>query len=210
MVALASSPLRPANRGLRRRCPFQFVVALASSPLRPANGRSDRRCPFQFTVALASSPLQPANGDFHRRCPLHGGTDGAVAWVAPLVTNGHRIEIRDGDALVEVRVRGDTVARTSRVKVLHETGLPPRYYIPRDDVLAALTPTDTSTTCPFKGDASYWSVGSDGDAVVDIAWSYEDPITRAEAIRGHVAFFDEHVDVLVDGALQERPTTPWS
>jgi uncharacterized protein (DUF427 family) len=131
----------------------------------------------------------------------------------PLVTamtTGHRIDIRDGDVLVEVRVGEETVARTRRAKILDETGLPPRFYIPREDVLVELTPTDTSTTCPFKGDASYWSVRSDGEVVADLAWSYEEPIDAADAIRGHVAFFNERVDVVVDGVLQERPTTPWS
>jgi uncharacterized protein (DUF427 family) len=126
------------------------------------------------------------------------------------MTTGHRIDIRDGDVLVEVLVGGETVARTRRAKILVETGLPPRYYIPRDDVLVVLAPTDTSTTCPFKGEASYWSVGSDGEVVADVAWSYEEPIEAADPIRGHVAFFDERVDVVLDGVPQERPTTPWS
>lgn len=139
-----------------------------------------------------------------RECSrVAGGLDAGMS-------KGHRIEIRDGDIHVEVRVAGNTVASTRRAKILQETGLPPRYYIPRDDVLVDLSPTETSTTCPFKGAASYWTVGSDGDAVVDVAWSYEEPIPEAEPIRGHVAFFDERVDVLVDGELQARPTTPWS
>src|SRR5437660_1332560 len=126
------------------------------------------------------------------------------------MTAGHQISIDDHEALVEVRVDGQTIASTRRAKVLMETGLPPRYYIPREDVGVALTPNDTSTHCPFKGDASYWSASA-GDQVLEaVAWSYEQPIPAAAAIAGRVAFFNERVDILVDGALQERPQTPWS
>lgn len=126
------------------------------------------------------------------------------------VTAGHRISITDRDALVEVRVDGQTLASTRGVKVLDETGLPPRYYIPRDDVRVALSPSDTRSHCPFKGDASYWSVRAGDLALDDIAWSYEQPIPDAASIAGRVAFFNERVDIIVDGTQQERPTTPWS
>jgi uncharacterized protein (DUF427 family) len=130
--------------------------------------------------------------------------------VANPVTPGHQISIRDHDALVEVRVDGETVASSRKSKVLLETGLPPRYYLPREDVRAELTPSETRTSCPFKGDASYWSAHTDGRVLDDIAWSYEEPIPDAAPIASHVAFFNERVDILVDGERQERPTTPWS
>jgi uncharacterized protein (DUF427 family) len=130
--------------------------------------------------------------------------------VATNVTSGHEISIHDHDALLEVRLDGHTLASSRRAKVLLETGLPPRYYIPRDDVQAELTPSDTRTSCPFKGDASYWSAKAGDGVVPDIAWSYEHPIPQAEPIAGHVAFFNERVDVVVDGAVQDRPSTPWS
>lgn len=129
----------------------------------------------------------------------------------PLVTPGHQIQIQELDALVEVRTGDETVASTKRAKVLLETGLPPRYYVPRADVRSELLePTATSTHCPFKGQASYWSVRTRGGLVADLAWSYEEPIPDAEPIAGHVCFFNERVDVLVDGELQDRPETPWS
>jgi uncharacterized protein (DUF427 family) len=126
------------------------------------------------------------------------------------MTPGHQISIRDHDGLVEVRVDGHVLASTRRAKVLLETGLPPRYYIPRDDVQAPLTATETRTNCPFKGDASYWSTRTGEGPLDDVAWSYEQPIPQAEPIGGHVAFFNERVDLVVDGEAQERPTTPWS
>lgn len=129
----------------------------------------------------------------------------------PGVTPGHQIQIRDLDVLVEVRTGGETVASTKRAKVLLETGLPPRYYVPRDDVRSELLePTETSSHCPFKGQASYWSVRTGDGVVADLAWSYEEPIPDATPIAGHVCFFNERVDVLLDGELQDRPQTPWS
>ncbi|MBV8952344.1 MAG: DUF427 domain-containing protein [Actinobacteria bacterium] len=130
--------------------------------------------------------------------------------VPTIMTPGHKISIRDHDALVEVRVDGHTLASTRNAKVLIETGLPLRYYIPRADVVATLSRTETGSHCPFKGDASYWSVRA-GDAVMkDVAWSYEEPIPDAKPIAGRVAFFNERVDIVLDGAVQERPRTPWS
>lgn len=111
---------------------------------------------------------------------------------------------------MEVRLDGQTLASTRRAKVLDETGLPPRYYIPREDVQVSLSPSNSASHCPFKGDASYWSART-GDLVLgDIAWSYEQPIPDAAPIAGLVSFYNERVDIVVDGALQDRPTTPWS
>jgi uncharacterized protein (DUF427 family) len=126
------------------------------------------------------------------------------------VTPGHQISIRDHDGLVEVLVDGETLAGTRRAKVLLETGLPPRYYVPREDVRVVLTPSETRTHCPFKGDASYWSTRAGDQPLDDIAWSYEQPIPDAAPIVSHVAFFNERVDIVIDGTLQERPITAWS
>lgn len=94
---------------------------------------------------------------------------------------------------------------------MHETGLPPRHYVPLDDVRADhLHPTETETVCPFKGRASYWTAEIDGTAHRDLAWTYARPIDGAERIAGLVCFFDERVDVVVDGEPRERPVTAWS
>jgi uncharacterized protein (DUF427 family) len=95
--------------------------------------------------------------------------------------------------------------------VLDETGLPPRYYIPAADVrMELLTPTDTKTTCPFKGTASYWSAAIGDEVVPDLAWSYPDPIAEAAEIAGLLCFYNEKVDLEVDGEFQARPSTRWS
>lgn len=108
-------------------------------------------------------------------------------------------------------VDGVTVASSTRTVTLEETGLPVRYYFPRDDVrMEHLDATPTETVCPFKGQASYWTVRVGSDEHRDLAWSYEQPIDGVERIAGHVCFYAEHADHVLDGELQERPTSPWS
>ena len=100
----------------------------------------------------------------------------------------HAIEIEDGDREVVVRLGEHVVARSARPKLLHEGRLPVRVYIPADDVVAGLARTEKHTHCPFKGDATYWTVAVNGDSLENAAWSYEDPIPQAAAIAGHLSF----------------------
>ena len=124
---------------------------------------------------------------------------------------GHTLEVRDDTRHVQIAVDGVVVASSTAAVVLEETGLPARYYLPRADVRTELLrATDKATSCPFKGGASYWSLELDGAAHPDIVWSYEDPIEGMEAIAGRLAFFDERVDVTIDGVPQERPRTQWT
>jgi uncharacterized protein (DUF427 family) len=113
---------------------------------------------------------------------------------------------------VEIRLNGETVADTTRPVLLFETSLPTRYYIPKLDVrLDLLRPSMRSTACPYKGTASYFSVAVPGAEIVEnIAWVYPTPIPQLPTIENHLCFFNEHVDVIVDGVLQDRPTTKWS
>ena len=114
------------------------------------------------------------------------------------MARGHSITIRPAELHVEVAVDGEKVAESDRPVLLDETGLPTRYYLPRDDVRAELVgPTNTKTTCPFKGDASYWSLRVDGRVYEDVAWSYEDPIPDAEGIAGLVCFYPDRVELSV-------------
>jgi uncharacterized protein (DUF427 family) len=127
------------------------------------------------------------------------------------MTKGHTITITPADQHVEVVVNGVKVAESDRPVLLEETGLPTRYYLPRDDVRTdLLRPTDRETTCPFKGEASYWSVDAGGEIHDDLVWSYETPIPEAEGIRGLMTFYNERVDLDVDGVRQGRPETPYS
>src|SRR5262249_10296589 len=100
---------------------------------------------------------------------------------------------------VVVSVGGEVVAESRRAVVLNETGLPTRYYLHRDDVrMELLRPTDSATTCPFKGAASYWTLEIDGREHNDIGWTYEQPIPDAEGITGLVCFYNERVDITID------------
>ena len=124
---------------------------------------------------------------------------------------GHQIELRDETRLVEVLIDGVVVASSTRVVALEETGLPVRYYFPRDDVrMEHLDATPTETVCPFKGQASYWTVRTDDAEHRDLAWSYESPIESMERIGSHICFYGEHADHVVDGDRLERPVSPWS
>ena len=104
--------------------------------------------------------------------------------------SAHAIEIEDSEREVVVRLGEHVVARSARVKLLHEGRLPVRRYLPASDVAPGveLTRTDKHTHCPFKGDATYWTVSVDGRSVENAAWSYEEPIPQAAAIAGHVCF----------------------
>ncbi|MDQ4002247.1 MAG: DUF427 domain-containing protein [Actinomycetota bacterium] len=123
----------------------------------------------------------------------------------------HRVDILESSRHVKVRVNGEVVAETQRPKLLFETGLPPRYYIPPEDVREdVLVESEKTTRCPYKGIASYWSVKAEGERVEDLIWSYQDPIPEAAKIKGYLCFFNEKVDLEVDGEEQERPQTQWS
>jgi uncharacterized protein (DUF427 family) len=96
---------------------------------------------------------------------------------------------------VRVEARGLVVADTHRALRVLETASPPVYYVPRDDVrLDLLVPSGRSTTCEWKGVATYWSLAVDGGVARDVAWSYERPNAGYEAIAGHLAFYAGRVD----------------
>jgi uncharacterized protein (DUF427 family) len=103
------------------------------------------------------------------------------------------------------------VADSDRALLLLEAMHLPVYYFPPEDVRTdLLEPTDRSTHCPYKGDASYWSVIVGDRVEEDIAWSYPFPIPECPKIQNLVAFFNERADIWVDGELQLKPETPWS
>ncbi|HVA75165.1 MAG TPA: DUF427 domain-containing protein [Acidimicrobiales bacterium] len=115
---------------------------------------------------------------------------------------GHTINIVPSKAHVEVRLDGNLLASTDRAMRLEETGLPPRYYLPRDDVrMDLLRSTSFHTTCPFKGEASYFSVEIDGRTHDGIVWSYETPKPEASDIGGMLSFYPDRTEITLDGEL---------
>jgi uncharacterized protein (DUF427 family) len=118
-----------------------------------------------------------------------------------------RIDCRHTSRHIRVSIGGEVVADTRRAVALFETGLPTRWYIPRDDISADLVRNETRrTTCAYKGHATHWDVAGE-DA---IAWSYEQPLNDAVPVTSMVAFYNERTDIEVDGQQEERPRTQWS
>jgi uncharacterized protein (DUF427 family) len=112
----------------------------------------------------------------------------------------HRIVTKPVEGRVRVEIDGEVVAESDRALELDERGVRLRHYLPREDILAELLPSDKRTTCPFKGQATHYSIRV-GDATHEsIAWSYEEPKDSVAEIRGLVAFYDERVDLTVSGA----------
>ena len=122
----------------------------------------------------------------------------------------HRIDVLPSSRHVRVEPDGHVLAESSRPAVLFETMLPARYYLPPDDIRVELTPSSTRTWCAYKGQASYWSAAAGDRVVPDLAWAYEQPRHDAAQVRGLIAFFNERLDVIVDGERPARPITPWS
>lgn len=124
-----------------------------------------------------------------------------------------RIDIRQSSRTVRIERDGVVLAESSRPSLLFETSLPVRFYLPPADVRTdLLRPSDTTTICAYKGVASYWSLpGAAGaNGIADIAWSYPRPLPDAGPITGMLCFFDERVDVMLDGVRRERPSSPWA
>ena len=112
----------------------------------------------------------------------------------------HTVTMVPSEVRVEVRLAGELLAATDHPVILEETGLPDRYYVPRHDVqMQRLRLASFHTTCPLKGEASYWSVDINGETHEGVAWSYETPIPAAADITGLLSFYPERVQVLVEG-----------
>jgi uncharacterized protein (DUF427 family) len=107
----------------------------------------------------------------------------------------HPIAIEPNPSRVVVTVGGQVIADTRDALTLREASYPPVQYIPRRDVdMTALTRGEHTTYCPYKGDASYYSIPAGGDRSVNAVWTYETPFEAMTRIRNHVAFYPDRVD----------------
>lgn len=110
----------------------------------------------------------------------------------------HRVDVFESSREVTVRLGELVIARSRRPRLLYETGLPVRAYLPATDVKAGqLWPSATRTICPYKGEAWHWTLRLDGEQIEDVAWSYETPLPEAFAIKGCLCFYDSKVSVEV-------------
>jgi uncharacterized protein (DUF427 family) len=109
----------------------------------------------------------------------------------------HRVDVRSTSRKVRVSVNGTAIADTTRPLLLSETGLPNRFYVPREDVRDdLLLPSDTRTVCPYKGTAAYWSVRVGDTTLADAAWSYPEASDDATRVKGYLSF--DHDDITVE------------
>jgi uncharacterized protein (DUF427 family) len=123
----------------------------------------------------------------------------------------HRIDVVRSDRHVRVSLGGELLAESNRALALFESNIPTRWYLPLEDVAAELVDSDAVTRCPYKGTASYFSVTlSDGTLAKDLIWFYPEPHAEVQRITCLVCFFNERVELELDGVLQERPESPWS
>ncbi|QPC87049.1 DUF427 domain-containing protein [Mesorhizobium sp. NBSH29] len=107
-----------------------------------------------------------------------------------------RINVTAFDGVVTVSFAGAIIASSASALVLQEEDYLPVFYIPFSDIyFEFLTPTETSTHCPYKGDASYWNATASGEAARNVMWSYEDPYDEMSGISGHGAFYPELVQI---------------
>jgi uncharacterized protein (DUF427 family) len=165
-----------------------------------------------WSYAEPSAELAPLNGHiaFHWNAIDAWYEEDEEVFVHP--RNPYtRVDTVHSSRHVRVKVDGQVVAETNRPVLLFETGLPTRYYIPKLDVrMDLLEATDTVTHCPYKGAASYWTLQVGGKSYPDFVWSYPTPIPEIPKIENLLCFYNEKVDLYVDGVKQERPVSPFS
>ena len=119
-----------------------------------------------------------------------------------------RVDILASSQHVRIELDGVTVAESGQPRILFETGLPPRYYIPLTALrMDLLRPSGKQTHCPYKGTAEYWSVDTGNAVHEDIVWIYRTPLPESQKIAGLACLYNEKVDLYLDGELQERPRT---
>ena len=122
----------------------------------------------------------------------------------------HRVDVLRSSRHVRVEIEGELIAESRRPLLLFETTLPTRYYLPRADVrMEKLHPSGKQTRCPYKGVADHFSIEAGGRMHRNLAWTYEAPIPECPKIEQAIAFYNERVDLYVDGELEERPVTEW-
>ena len=115
-----------------------------------------------------------------------------------------RVDILPSSRQVRIELDGVTVAESTKPSFLFETGLPVRYYLPKIDVrMDLLVPTETSSHCPYKGQAEYWSATIGETVHTDVAWSYRTPLAESQKIAGLICFYTERVDVYIDDQLAQ-------
>ncbi len=174
-----------------------------------------------YRLTAGDRPVEEAGWAFPE--PEMDGLAGLIAFYMPTMTSWrqedepllgharnpyHRIDVFDTSRHVRVLVNGRMIAETARARVLYETGLPPRWYLPPEDVDATLlTASPTRSTCAYKGHARYLAVRAGDTIEADLAWVYDEPLPDAARVAGYHCFWNERVDLEIDGEPVARPVT---
>lgn len=216
--------------------PRDLIASLARCPVPDVPGQLPRMLPpghfgwhttpgrsFDVVVGGTSVPaaaFAPDDPDLGDRVVVDWAPFEWVEEAHPVVSHAQdpfkRIDLLASDRHVVVSLGGVTLANTRRAIALHETSLPVRWYLPHDDVATDLfVGSPTTTTCAYKGHASYVSLAADavpglGARGADIAWTYPHPLDEVAAIKGMFCFWAEETDLELDGVAVSRPVTPWS
>lgn len=123
----------------------------------------------------------------------------------------HRIDVRRSSRRIRIEYRGTVLAESDHPHLLFEGTFPmPRYYLPRADVRVDLEPGSLRTTCAYKGHATHYTAIVGEERLANIAWSYPDPLDDATAVKDLICFYQERLDVILDGEQVEKVRTPWS
>jgi len=199
--------------------------AAGDSPLRGSGqGPADLGAPEVLTVKVSSATAEAAARRYPQAGPPELRDCVRLDWKAmtewleedePVYVHPRspytRIDILSSSRHVRVEIDGVTVADSRSPRILFETGLPPRYYLPLTDLRTdLLQPSDSRTSCPYKGTADYWSVDTGSGLHKDVVWIYRTPLPESQKVAGLACFYDEKVDVFIDGVLQDRPRTHFS
>jgi len=154
---------------------------------------------------------QIVHGEESRAAILRGVNQLADAVKITLGPKGRNVVLGKTYGSPTITKDGVTVAESRQPRLLFETHLPTRYYLPKLDLnLELLTPSETHTRCPYKGVASYYDLTVNGKVYKDFVWYYPAPIPETPKIENLLCFYNEKVDLYVDGELQERPHRPFS
>jgi len=177
-------------------CPFKGDASYHSLVV---GDRTAENAVWSYPEPLAAAPWLAGHAAFYWDV-MDAWYDEDEQVFAHLADPYTRVDVRPTSRHVVVR-RGDTVlAESHSPTVLSETGLANRWYLPRDAVRVPLSPSDTRSRCPYKGEARYWSATlADGTELTDAAWEYETPLPESARVAGLLSFWGDGVEVLVDG-----------
>ncbi|MDT5013595.1 MAG: hypothetical protein QOH57_5212 [Mycobacterium sp.] len=214
LVPAYAIPVRHISAALEPAGHIEHDTSLVLDPSIPFSAHTTPGEPFDVVigdVTLASAAFRPTDSALADHVILDFGSFDWREEDEPIVSHPRdpysRIDTLRSSRHVQIELDGQRLADSVAPVLLFETRLPVRYYLPAADVTVELEPSETVSYCAYKGRAAYLSIPGGRK---DIAWTYPEPLHDAAKVRDYVCFFNERVDVVVDGRREERPRSPWS